>query len=165
MKRAHVILLLVVAALAAAYAHRLVHEAGGTAGGGEPTLVQCPLSSLTPSLLLQRQPILVYERIVSPETALPSTVFRWLHWPFARRRSTIRCGDVDHLRSRGRFTLVWKRGDAEGEGTRAQLRISDPRDKVGIDLVTSCGQVLVLPRGWRCACVSPGDTLEVLELH
>ena len=132
------------------------------------TLVQCPIASLTPAILVQGQPVLIYDRLVDPGTDLPQKVFRWMHLPFARKRSRKAANSM--CATRARYTLLWKphseSPDADGSSSsssRAQLRIADPSGKFDMDLLTSSGQVLVLPPRWRYVCAT--DALDTMELH
>jgi len=125
------------------------------------TLLQCTLATLTPSLLVQCQPILIYDRIVDPKTALPSTAFRWMHIPLASKHSHVATGSV-FVETRSRYTLLWIGGRDENNNKNV-IRIADKSQTYTIDIMLSQNQVLILPDEWRFSC--PTATLDRYEMH
>lgn len=113
-----------------------------------PTLIQAPVSAVVPSLLMQRQPVLIQDEIVRPERDLPATVFRWMHVPFATTTQVVADGQI--RTTRVRYTLLWAHFVADPPaGTRVGIDIARGAGVTGARVVVSPGQVLVLPPGWR----------------
>jgi hypothetical protein len=114
-----------------------------------PTLIQSPVSAVVPSMLFQRQPVLIQDEIVRPDRDLPATVFRWLHVPFATNTHVV--SDSEVRTTRARYTLLWARGTSvdPAADSRVGIDISRGAGVTGARVVVSPGQVLVLPPGWR----------------
>jgi len=131
-----------------------------------PTLIQAPVSAVVPSMLMQRQPVLIQDEIVRPDRDLPSTVFRWLHVPFATTTETVT--DSKIRTTHVRYTLLWVQvggGESAGRGrTRVGIDISRGAGVTGARVVLSPGQVLVLPPGWRY-CTPLSSQLSVTSLR
>jgi hypothetical protein len=142
-----------------------------------PTLIQSPVGAVVPSMLMQRQPVLIQDEIVRPDRDLPSSVFKWLHVPFATATHVV--SDRQSRTTRVRYTLLWVPMESPTGGaaqppprpaSRASTRhaecidISRGADVTGVRVMMYPGQVLVLPPGWRYSS-SSGASLYATSLR
>lgn len=118
---------------------------------------QTDLPSLTDSLLLQKRPLVLVDRVHSISDLVRLSVFRWLHVRAARPRACMHIAGQDDAIAGARFTLLTQ---AHADSTGVEIR--HPRTRAGVVVLLRRHQTLVLPPMWRYRCP---DGATVHELH
>jgi hypothetical protein len=109
-------------------------------------ILQAPVSELTPSLLMQRFPIVIEDRIVNPLSLL-QTVFKWQY--LYKRVTTMESSSEAYRRNDARYLLLFSnREGASIEIANPKKRASGVEELPFVELLLHENMCAVIPFGW-----------------